>query len=33
MSRAELIMSIIRMLNLADENALGDIYHFVLHRV
>ena len=33
MGRAGLIMSIIRLLNLADDEALSNIYHFVLHRV
>lgn len=31
--RAELIMSIIRLLNLADEEKLRNIYHFVLHLI
>lgn len=33
MSRTELIMSIIRLLNLADDEALRNIYHFILNRV
>lgn len=31
--RAETIMSIIRLLNLADEEKLRNIYHFVLHLI
>lgn len=31
--RAELIMSIIRLLNLADEEKLRNIYHFALHLI
>lgn len=31
--RAELIVSIIRLLNMADAKELGCIYHFALHLV
>ena len=33
MSKGELMLSIIRLLSLADEEALKNIYHFVVHRV
>ena len=33
MNKGELMLSIIRLLSLADEEALTNIYHFVLHRV
>lgn len=33
MRRETLVMSIIRMLSLADDEALCNIYHFVIQRV